>query len=72
MDAREEEIRRIRKEIAFLDARWKAFKHNLRTITLGPITAVVNGASSRDYSHVMYLDGRRERAVAKLQSLTQT
>lgn len=67
---REEEVLRLRKEVAFLDARWSSFKHRLRVIREGHIEAVVNGVSSPDYSHFMYLEKRRARALARLAALT--
>jgi hypothetical protein len=63
------EVRLLRKEIAFLDARRKSFRHDIRTITDGRITVLVNGLASRDMSYLMYLDRRRERAYERLRML---
>lgn len=65
----EEEIRLLRKEIEFLDTRWAAFKHHLRTVEVGRITAVINGLSSPHYAHFAYLMRRREQAIKRLREL---
>lgn len=66
---REEEVRRLNKELTFLDSRWKSFRHNLRTVTAGSVTAVVNGLASPHYAHFQYLERRRERVLKRLQEL---
>jgi hypothetical protein len=67
-----DEIRLLQKEISFLDARWQAFKHNLRTLQEGRVTVVINGLASVHSSHMMYLLKRRERAVERLATLSRS
>lgn len=71
MEASDEE-RLLRKEIAFLNARWETYRHNLRTVTVGRVTAVVNGMASPHYAFHMYLQGRLRRAYARLKELGVT
>jgi hypothetical protein len=64
------EVRLLRKELAFLDARRKSFRHDIRTVTVGRVTALVNGLASRHLPHIMYLNRRIERAYERLKVLT--
>ena len=65
----EDEIRLLKKVIAFLDARWAAFRHNLRVIQVGRTQAVVNGIASPHYPHFRYLEKRRVKAWERLEEL---
>jgi len=67
----DDEVRRLRKELAFLEARWAAFRHHLRVIREGHIEAVVNGIASPHYAHFRYLENRRERVLRRLAELTK-
>ncbi len=66
---KDREIHLLRKEIAFLDARWSRFQHDLRFVTVGRVTAMVNGLSSPSYSFWAYIRNRRERATDRLREL---
>jgi hypothetical protein len=70
--AREEEVRLLRKEIAWLETRRESFQHDIRMVRAGNITAYVNGIASRDYAHLMYLRRRLVRACDRLESLGAT
>jgi hypothetical protein len=66
---REDEVRLLRKEMRFIEDRWRRNTHELNEYTFNGIRVIVNGISSRDFSFKMYLDNRTDNCLDRLREI---
>jgi hypothetical protein len=62
----DEKIRKLRKELTFLNARMRAWEDNLRVLRRGSVRVIIGGLASPHMSHHMYLGKRHERVMLEL------
>ena len=69
IDPTQHEIVRLRKALAFNARRRDTFEHDMREMRIGATRFIVNGLSSRDMSHLMYLANQRDNILDRLREL---
>jgi hypothetical protein len=65
----DQKVHMLRKELAFLADRRDRFRHDMRELRAGGHRFIINGLSSRDFSHLLYLSHRQENCLDSLREL---